>query len=150
MNKVLLALGNDLLGDDSVAFHAARAIAAKKLPGVTVIESAESGLALLDLLEGADFALLLDAIVTGKHPPGTILEFGPGDFKQPVAPSTHFAGLPEIIKLARQMEMKFPETLRVLAMEIAIPDEFGQKLSTEVERTLPAFTDRARKILRSA
>ena len=114
---------------------------------VEVIESAESGLALLDHLEGYDRALLLDAIFTGKYPPGTVLEFGPDDFKGAPAPSTHFAGLPEMLKLAERLEMRFPKDVRILAMEVDNPIVFRQSLTPAAQKALPAFVERARRFL---
>lgn len=112
-----------------------------------VVESAETGLALLDHLEGFDQAVLLDAIFTGKHGPGTVLEFGPDDFKMAPAPSNHFAGLPEMIKLAQRLRMRFPKDLRILAMEVDNPIVFRQTLTPEARKALPAFVERARRLL---
>jgi len=114
-----------------------------------VVEAAESGLALLDHLEGYDRALILDAIYTGRHPPGTILEFGPEDLQMPVAPSTHFAGLSEMIELAQRLKMRFPKDLRILAMEVSNPVVFRQTLTPEAREALPRFVERAKLLLGS-
>ena len=47
---VVLALGNDILGDDAVGFHAARSLRSEPWEGVDVVETGEAGLALLDHL----------------------------------------------------------------------------------------------------
>lgn len=59
---------------------------------VDIVESGGGGLDLLDVLEGYDRAVLLDAILTGKHPPGTILEFSAEDFKKDDAPISYSCG----------------------------------------------------------
>ena len=143
----MLALGNDLLGDDGVGIKAAREIEQEAPSGVDVIETAEAGLALMELLSGYRRALLLDSVQTGARPPGTILEFGPGDFRSVIAPSPHYAGLPEVIALAKRLEVPFPEEIRVLAMEIVNPREVRQELSPPIEAALPAFVQKAREIL---
>lgn len=111
------------------------------------MESAETGLALLDLLEGYDRAVLLDAMFTGRHPPGTILEFGPSDLKMSPAPSNHFAGLPEMFRLADRLGMHFPKEVRIVAMEVDNPVVFRQALTPEARKALPAFAERARQLL---
>lgn len=97
---LVLALGNDLLGDDGVGLEAARQIAGQVDGSVDVVETGEAGLALLELMEGYERALLIDSVVTGRYPPGTVIEFSPEDFRKVVAPSPHYAGLPEVMEMA--------------------------------------------------
>jgi len=145
--SVVLALGNDILGDDAVGFHAARRLRWEFAVGVDVVESGEAGLALLDHLEGYDRAIVLDAIATGKCPPGTVLVWGPEDFRKQVAPSPHFSGLPEILSLAERVGLHFPKDMRVIAMEVHDPTVFRETLSRQAKAALPAFVAAARKIL---
>jgi hydrogenase maturation protease len=143
---VVLALGNDILGDDGVGFHAARGL--QEFSGeVDVVETGEAGLALLDHLEGYDRALILDAIATGKCPVGTVLSWGREDFKKIVSPSPHFSGLPELIHLAERVGMHFPKDMRVLAMEVENPTVFRETLTPEASRALPELVAEARRVL---
>ena len=146
-NIVLLALGNDILGDDGVAFEAAKLLEARFAGRVDIVRSSEAGLALLELLEGYDRALLLDAIVSGKRPVGSIVEMGPEDFRAVIAPSPHYAGLPEVLALAERLEIAFPAQLRVLALEVADPFVLREGLTPEVAAAVPALVERAANIL---
>jgi hydrogenase maturation protease len=146
---LVLGLGNDILGDDAVGLLAARRLRASLPATVEALESAGAGLDLLDVLEGYDRALILDAIATGEHPPGTVLEFGAADFEKVIAPSPHFAGLPELLQMARQLAIPFPATLSVLACEVADPYQIREGLSPSVADALPALVARARQILES-
>lgn len=146
---VVLAMGNDLLGDDAVGFLAARALLPEFRGAVEVVETGEAGLALVELLEGYDKALLLDAAVTGRVAVGSILEYGPEDFSRVFAPSPHYAGLPEVLDLARRLDLRFPSEIRILAMEVADPFTVRQELTPEVRAALPGLVERARTILRS-
>ena len=78
---LLLGLGNDILRDDAVGLVAARLLRGEFQDEVEIVESAGAGLELLDLLEGHKRALLLDAVLTGEHPPGTELEFSREHFQ---------------------------------------------------------------------
>ena len=147
---VVLALGNDILGDDAVGFHAARRLSAEPWEGVDVVETGEAGLALLDHLEGYDRALILDAIATGRCRPGTVLSWERKDFKDIVSPSPHFSGLPELIQLAERVGMHFPKDMRVLAMEVDNPTVFRDTLTPEAQKALPEFVSRARQVLAEA
>jgi hydrogenase maturation protease len=146
---LVLGLGNDILGDDAVGLLAARRLRVLLPESVDVVESGGGGLDLLDVLEGYDRALLLDAILTGKHPPGTILEFSAEDLKKDDAPSPHYAGLPTVIQLAESLSIHFPMIFQIVAVEIENPYEVLEGLSDTVEATLPAVVERARAIVSS-
>ena len=144
---LVLGLGNDILGDDAVGLLAARRLRALLPETVDVVESGGGGLDLLDALEGYERALLLDAILTGKHPPGTILEFSAEDFKKDDAPSPHYAGLPTVIQLAESLGICFPTIFQIVAVEVENPYEVLEGLSKPVEASLPAVIERAEGIV---
>jgi hydrogenase maturation protease len=144
---LVLGLGNDILGDDAVGLVAARRLRSHCSGEVDVVEAAESGLGLLDFLEGRSHALLLDAILTGRHPVGTVLEFSHEDFHRTIGPSPHYAGLPEVLRLAECLAIPVPTDLCVLAMEVEDPYRIREGLSLPVDRALSGYVDRARQIL---
>ena len=146
--KVLvLALGNDILGDDGVAFHAARILRAEFPESVDVVETGEAGLPLLDHFEPYDRVIILDAAATGECPAGTILRWDREDFRRCVAPSHHAAGLPHILELAERLDMAFPGELQVVCMEVSDPTIFRETLTAEAKQALPAMVDLASEIL---
>lgn len=149
MRTLVLGLGNELLGDDGVGALAARALKAplEACADVDVVESPLCGVALLDLLLGYDRALILDAIMTGRHPPGTIIELGPEDLDPVCAPSPHYAGLPEIFSIAERLALKFPQDIRILAVEVEDPYTLGAGLSSCVARALETLVRRVWALL---
>jgi hydrogenase maturation protease len=142
-----LALGNDILGDDGVGFAAGRAVAARFGDRVEVVLTSEAGLALLEHLAGRRRALLLDSVETGRVPAGTVLAFGRDDFRRVLAPSPHYAGLPEVLALGERLGLEVPDDLRVLAMEVEDACTVREGLSPAVERALPELVERAAAIL---
>ena len=68
---------------------------------------------------------------------GTVLEFSREDFDRVLGPSPHYAGLPEVLSLAKHLEITFPEEIRVLALEIADCCDFRETLSPPIEQALP-------------
>jgi hydrogenase maturation protease len=144
---LVLGLGNDILGDDAVGLLAARRLRRLLPASIPILESAGGGLALLDLLEGYEYALLLDSIVTGKHSPGTILEFSADDFQKVVAPSPHYTGIPELLQMAEHLEIPFPKTIHILAVEVADPYQLREGLSESATSALPALVERAQQII---
>ena len=76
-------MGNDILCDDAIGLRVAGAVR-ERLAGranVTVIQSAEMGLALLDLIVGFDTLLIVDAVRTNQAKPGFVHEIGGDDLK---------------------------------------------------------------------
>ena len=147
---VLLAMGNDILGDDGVALAAARLLR-EEIGGkgnLEIRETSEAGLALLEHLEGFDSALILDSVMTGRASPGSLLEFSAGDFRSISAPSPHYAGLPEVLETAQRLEVKFPSKIRILAMEVAGKQEVREGMSGPVQAALSGFVRRAKQMLR--
>lgn len=142
-----LGLGNDILGDDAVGLLAVRRLRVLLPVSVEVVEATGAGLDLLDLLEGYDKALILDAIMTGKHPAGTILEFSADDFRQENARSPHYAGLPTVLQLAESLDVVFPKHIQIVAVEVENPYEVREGLSARAESAIPAMVERANQIV---
>ena len=144
---LVLGLGNELLSDDGVGIKAARALREELQSQVDVIECSESGLSLLDILEGYERVLLLDAILTGQHPPGTVLEFCMQDFPETIILSPHSAGIPELFQLAKRLGIHFPEKLYILAIEVENLFELGEVLTPAVEAALPEFISKGNELI---
>jgi hydrogenase maturation protease len=132
MRTLVLGLGNEYAGDDAVGVLAARALRGELARDADVVESAASGLALLEVFAGYDRAVVVDSIRTGRSPAGTIVETGFAELGPVRAPSLHQAGIPELAAVARRLGMRFPDRTRVLAVEIAGPPMFGAPLSEPV------------------
>ena len=132
VRTLVLGLGNEYAGDDAVGVLAVRALRGKLAGGADVVESAASGLALLEVFAGYDRAVIADSIRTGRSPAGTIVEVRLADLGPATAPSLHQAGIPELAAVARRLGMGFPDRTRVLAVEVAGPLMFGAPLSEPV------------------
>jgi hydrogenase maturation protease len=144
---LLLALGNDLLGDDAVGLEAAREIARSSPDSVEIVEAAAGGFALLDLLEGYREAVIVDAVATGTFPPGTVREVLPEEFAGLAPASPHYTGLPHLMQLAVQLGMTVPHHLRIIAMEVEDPHLLHEGLSETARAALPTLVLRLRATL---
>lgn len=147
---LILALGNDLLGDDAVGPLAARELENRlNTETIDIVETGEAGLALMEKLTGYEKALIIDSVQTCENPPGTVIEFHPDDFRKVVAPSPHYAGLPEILASAERFELPMPSELRILAMEVANPFDFAETFTPDVAKGFPNLIDKACEIAES-
>jgi hydrogenase maturation protease len=144
---IVLAMGNDIVADDGAGLEVARRLKKENPEGVEIVETGEAGLALVELLEGYENAILVDSIKTGKQAPGTVIEFTENEFKKVVAPSPHYAGLPEVLELAARLNLDFPKRFRIFAMEVENPYEIREGLSPSVEAGIPEMVAKVKQAI---
>lgn len=144
---LVLGIGNDILSDDAVGLVAARKLRGELSNDVEVEEAYGLGLELLETLEGYEYALLLDAVMTGQREPGTIMEFTQNDFAPEISSSPHYVGLPEVFKMAEKLHIPFPKEIRILALEVEDPYHIHEGLTVAVEEAIPALIKKAKEII---
>lgn len=144
---LILGLGNEIISDDAAGILAARALAEEMRGRADVVESSLSGLALLDLLLGYRKVLIIDAEGTGARAPGSITEIDPAVLDMLIAPSPHYAGLPEMFAIAEQLNLDFPDEIRILAVEAENLHDIGGPVSAPVQAALPWLAAHARAIV---
>ncbi len=130
-------MGNDLLADDAVGILAARELRQRLGTRADVIDTSISGLALLEVLTGYDQAIIIDAICTGRDAPGTISQLDPTALAPVAAPSPHYAGLPEMFEIARQLDLEFPQEIVIYAVEVEDPLTIDGPMTPAVKQALP-------------
>ena len=141
MKILVLGLGNDLLADDGVGLEAARRLRDAMPPDVDVIESPLSGIALLETFIGYDRAVVIDAVKTGSDPVGTLRTWSPKDLDTLLAPSPHYTGLPELLALARALELDYPSEIKIFSMEVEDPCTIGGLFTPAVQNRIGALVD---------
>ena len=73
MDTLVLGVGNPNLTDDAVGFRIAHLLEEAK-PELTVIETTEAGLTLLELVTGYDRVIIIDSVKTGRSKPASLPE----------------------------------------------------------------------------
>jgi hydrogenase maturation protease len=167
---LVLCLGNDILRDDGVGWAIAdeleRSQVGLRVPSpepraanfeprvpspeprsIVVKRSALSGFYLLDELTGWDRVLVVDAVRTGQHPPGTVLSFPFEALGTEAGPSPHAAGLPTVIRLGRQSGVPLPSWIHIVAIEADDMESFVEGLTPAVEAAVPEAVAVIRAVL---
>jgi hydrogenase maturation protease len=137
-------------GDDAAGLAVAAALAALALPpGVEVRACARPLPDLLDALEGADAAVVVDAARTGA-PTGGIRRLAPGALARRPSASSHGLGVAEVLDLAAALG-RAPARVELLALEIppASAPAAGPQLGAAVAAAADAALAIAREILAS-
>lgn len=157
---LVVGLGNPLLGDDGIGWRVAEEVrrrlasrAAQAAPGrearthegeVEIDHLAVGGLALMERLVGYRRAVLVDAMVTGEHPPGTVRRFAVADVPGREAThldSAHDASLATALAAGRALGADLPSEIAVIAIEAVRVTEFVEVLTPEVEAAVPAAVE---------
>ncbi len=130
----IICCGNLYSSDDAVGLHAAWKLKTMKLPeGVQVIEAGTPGLNLLDLWEGHEKVIIVDAVMSGAVP-GTIHVFDGSSLppRDALPLCLHGFNVIDAIDLARSLG-KLPEELRIVGIEILTEEAYYEGLSEKVE-----------------
>jgi hydrogenase maturation protease len=142
MKILVLGLGNELISDDAVGIIAVRKLGEKYKGRAEIEESSLSGLALMDIFVGYDKAIVIDAVCSGRKPPGTIYELTSSDLGRVLAPSPHYTGLPEMMALAAELSLEFPGEIKIFAVEVSDMHSFGGDLTLHVKKALDPLLEK--------
>ena len=135
---VLVGLGNPVRGDDAVGLRVAEAVAsllaAQPVPGARVVTSTRGGFELIDLLEGADRAIIVDCLDLPDAVPGRVRQLSVREVAGAARlVGSHELGLGDAVAFARLSGVAMPERIEVFAIEAALEDRIEERLSPEVE-----------------
>lgn len=137
--KVVLGLGNLLMGDEGFGIHAVRYMQEKwdaRFP-VEWIDGGVLGLNLLPLVEECSHLLILDAIDAGKQG-GSVLELRQEEIQlyHGAKMSEHQVGFQEVLALAK-FRGNFPDYLHLVGVQ-PVSLATSTSLSDSVAAALPA------------
>jgi hydrogenase maturation protease len=164
----VLCLGNELIADDAMgvvaarhlcrrlaatgtprpagpAFDPAATVRAFDHPGsgvVEVVESALTGMYLIEAVVGAARLIVVDTVVTGSAPPGTVDVLGEADFAGAPGGSPHYIGLFEALEVARALGLDTPAEVVSVAVEAGDYLTVGGGMTPAVGAAVPEVVDR--------
>jgi hydrogenase maturation protease len=139
MKTLVLGLGNPILSDDGAGIRVAQEVG-KQLndPQITVSETSEAGLRLLDSIVGYDKVIIIDAVQTEKGQAGHIYRMGPEDFSVTKHfSSPHQINLATSLELGNALNLAMPRRITIFAVEAKDITSFGEKCTPEVEQAIP-------------
>jgi len=169
----VLCLGNDLIADDALgivaarwlcrrlaasgtprlagpAFDPAATVHAFHYPGAGVVEVVETGLTGMYLLEavvGAARLIVVDTVVTGSAPAGTVEVLEEADFATVSGGSPHYVGLFEALELARALGLEVPAEVAIVAVEAGDHLTVGGGMTAAVGAAVPIVVEQVLALL---
>lgn len=146
MRTILIGLGNPILTDDGVgvkvAYEIERRLGEDIPTNLTITEASVGGLRLMELMEGYDRAIIVDAIQTGNgHPIGSILQLSLKDLRE-ISPTQHSASahdtsLVTALDAGIMIGMKLPLDITIFAIEVENILDFNEQPTPAVAAAIP-------------
>ena len=155
MKTLVVGLGNPILTDDGVGVKVAYAVEEALGPNipenVDITEASVGGLRLMELVEGYDRVILIDAIMTTKHDFGTIHRLTLDDLRE-ITPTAHSASahdtsLVTALDAAEQMGMKMPADFEIIAVEVENVMDFSDEPTPAVDAAIPKVAEMVLEML---
>jgi hydrogenase maturation protease len=141
IKTIVVGLGNPILGDDGIGIRVSRELADRvHLPDVTIVETSAAGLDFINMLAGYDRAIIIDAIILGKGPPGELYRLTIDEINSSLhSTSVHDISLGEALQLGKTLGESMPHEIIILAIEAACIDAFSEKCSPQLEINIPRY-----------
>jgi hydrogenase maturation protease len=132
MKSLILGMGNPILSDDGVGLYVARALDGR-FAGVDVRTCTLVGLGLLDIMADYDQVFVIDAILDGSRPPGTVVKLAAGEGALHLF-SSHGLHFFEILQLGKDSGVAVPKVAGIYGVVIDPECPFGEALSPLLAR----------------
>lgn len=147
-NLAIIAIGNELMGDDGVGPAVLHLLSENRLPeDVELIDGGTGGFSVLHIIKDYDRVILIDSGDFGGAP-GELKVFGPKDVnsvKNVQRYSLHDADLMEVIRVSEELG-ECPKEIHIIAVQPK-KVEMGRSLSPQVAKTVPIVVEAVEKLL---
>ena len=132
---LILGIGNEILTDDGIGPKLVKQLEKESSLGNAVYETASmGGLDILEFIKEFNIVIFIDAIKTKGGIPGDIYYLTTENFRETLhLSSLHDISFLHAIELGRQLQIKVPEEIHIIAIEIVEDLVFDDKFSPEIE-----------------
>ncbi len=132
---LILGMGNDILTDDGIGIKITKVLENKfPLPNIVYNTLSIGGMEIIEYIKNFDTVIIIDAIKTLNGIPGTVYRFVPSDFKE----TTHLSNIHDLsfltaLKLAKELDIKTPENIYIIAIEIVEDMVFSSDFTPQLQ-----------------
>jgi hydrogenase maturation protease len=139
--NILVGLGNPIMSDDGIGLLVSRRVH-RRLAGYDLDLACGAGLHVMDSILGYRRAVIIDSMVTGSLPVGSVVRIEPGTgMETRRAGHSHGVGFFEAIEIARACDAPLPEKILVYGIEVKDPFTIGEKVSEGILDKLEEIVD---------
>ena len=150
---LILGIGNEILTDDGIGPKIVKQLEQDSpIKNVEYQTACMGGLDILELLRDYDKVVFIDAIKTRGGVPGDVYYLTPENFKETLHLSNlHDVSFLHAIELGKQLEIKVPDDIHIIAIEIVedlvFEDTFSPQIQEQYDEIYTSIKNRIREIL---
>ncbi len=138
---ILVGLGNPIMSDDGIGLLVSRRVH-RRLAGYDLDLGCGAGLHVMDSILGYRRAVIIDSMVTGTVPAGSVVRIDPGaGVETRRAGHSHGVGFFEAIEIARACHAPLPKEILVYGIEVKDPFTIGENVSEGIMDRLDEIVD---------
>lgn len=140
---LVMGLGSPIMCDDAVGLRVSEAVGRLDLDGVDTQQEAIGGLDILPAISGYKMAVIVDAIMTGRYGPGSVVIFDPEDFADTVADMpAHDVNLATAVKIGRDLHPEtMPDSVKFVAVEVEDIQTMSETMTPSVEEAVSSAVE---------
>ncbi|MBT3239474.1 MAG: hydrogenase maturation protease [Chloroflexi bacterium] len=144
---IVIGLGNSILGDDGLGWRVVEEVENRigRDPRLNIKEIdfayySLGGLALMENMEGYRKTIIVDSIVTGNNPIGTIFSLPLNElpnFSSGHSTAAHDTSLMTALEVGRKCGINLPEEIWTVVIEAENVYEFSEEISQSILNSIP-------------
>ncbi|MFH1464598.1 MAG: hydrogenase maturation protease [Pseudomonadota bacterium] len=150
VRQLVLGVGNAIMTDDAVGIATAEVLARvlAHRAGVEVRFSERGGFDLMDLLDGCDHAVVVDAYLVPGEEPGTVLTRSVEDFLgSHHLYAAHGVDLPTALRLGRELGGDMPSRVDIVGVVVEDPYTVSERMTPAVAAAVQPAVERVLALL---
>ena len=156
---LVIGLGNPILGDDGVGWCVAQEVESQ-LAECGLLDELKlefkylslGGLSLMEHMVGYKDVMVIDSIVSGQNPLGTVYSFPLSrlpNLSSGHSTAIHDTSLQTALEVGRKLDMLLPEDVWVVAVEAEYVYDFTEELSPPVSNAVPTAVELVIEMLKA-
>jgi hydrogenase maturation protease len=139
MNTLVLGIGNPILSDDAVGIKIAQRLEVEK-PNLTVEQTNEAAIALIDLITDYDKLIIIDSIKTKRGKAGELYKLTLKDFRpNNDFTSSHGMDIATAFEVGKSLGCRMPQAVSIYAVEVKDNENFSEQCTPEVTERIPSL-----------
>ncbi|MFH1311689.1 MAG: hydrogenase maturation protease [Candidatus Eisenbacteria bacterium] len=128
-NDILIGLGNPIMSDDGIGLLVSGKVQ-DLIPDCDLELAPAGGFEVVDRMLGHRKAVIIDSMVTGKYPPGTVVRIDTDSHLETLRSGhSHGINFLEAIEVARSCDARLPDEVIVYGVEVEDPFSLGEQVS---------------------
>lgn len=156
--RLIIGLGNPILGDDGVGWEIVSVVddilenlaSQSKNYNPDIEYLSVGGLYLMEKMVGYEEVIIVDTILTGSCPIGTVFSLPFNrlpNYSSGHTTSSHDTSLATALNVGKQMGLELPEKIWVVAVEAANVYDFSEILSPPIKAAVPYAAEEVLNLL---